>query len=112
MEKTEKKKIISKYIYNFVIEHNKNNYIESNELILENYSNESIIITLYQFNDDSISKFSNIFRVDYFTNQSTIIKCLLIISKNKDKSIEKILNIIKTQLNNDKNNNNKFIIFL
>ena len=111
MEKTEKKKIISKYIYNFVIEHNKNNYIESIELILENYSNESIIITLYQFNDDSISKYSNIFPVDYFINQSTIIKCLLLISKNKDKSIEKILNIIKTQLNNDKNNNNKYLIY-
>ena len=111
MEKNEKKKIISKYIYNFVIEHNKNNYIESNELILENYSNESIIITLYQFNDDSISKYSNIFPVDYFTNQSTIIKCLLLISKNNDKCIEKILNIIKTQLNNDKNNNNKYLIY-
>ena len=111
MEKTEKKKIISKYIYNFVIEHNKNNYIESNELILENYSNESLIITLYQFNDDSISKYSNIFPVDYFINQSTIIKCLLLISKNNDKCIEKILNIIKTQLNNDKNNNNKYLIY-
>ena len=111
MEKNEKKKIISKYIYNFVIEHNKNNYIESNELILENYSNESIIITLYQFNDDSISKYSNIFPVDYFINQSTIIKCLLLISKNNDKCIEKILNIIKTQLNNDKNNNNKYLIY-
>ena len=111
MEKNEKKKIISKYIYNFVIEHNKNNYIESIELILENYSNESIIITLYQFNDDSISKFSNIFPVDYFTNQSTIIKCLLLISKNNDKCIEKILRIIKTQLNNDKNNNNKYLIY-
>ena len=111
MEKNEKKKIISKYIYNFVIEHNKNNYIESIELILENYSNESIIITLYQFNDDSISKYSNIFPVDYFTNQSTIIKCLLLISKNNDKCIEKILNIIKTQLNNDKNNNNKYLIY-
>ena len=111
MEKTEKKKIISKYIYNFVIEHNKNNYIESIELILENYSNESIIITLYQFNDVSITKYSNIFPVDYFTNQSTIIKCLLLISKNNDKCIEKILNIIKTQLNNDKNNNNKYLIY-
>ena len=111
MEKNEKKKIISKYIYNFVIEHNKNNYIESIELMLENYSNESIIITLYQFNDDSISKYSNIFPVDYFTNQSTIIKCLLLISKNNDKCIEKILNIIKTQLNNDKNNNNKYLIY-
>ena len=111
MEKTEKKKIISKYIYNFVIEHNKNNYIESIELMLENYSNESIIITLYQFNDVSITKYSNIFPVDYFTNQSTIIKCLLLISKNNDKCIEKILNIIKTQLNNDKNNNNKYLIY-
>ena len=111
MEKNEKKKIISKYTYNFVIEHNKNNYIESIELILENYSNESIIITLYLFNDDSISKYSNIFPVEYFTNQSTIIKCLLLISKSNDKSIEKILNIIKTQLNNDKNNNNKYLIY-
>ena len=111
MEKNEKKKVISKYIYNFIIEHNKNNYIESIELMLENYSNESIIITLYQFNDDSISKYSNIFPVDYFTNQSTIIKCLLLISKNNDKCIEKILNIIKTQLNNDKNNNNKYLIY-
>ena len=111
MEKNEKKKVISKYIYNFVIEHNKNNYIESIELILENYSNESIIITLYQFNDDYISKYSNIFPVDYFINQSTIIKCLLLISKNNDKCIEKILNIIKTQLNNDKNNNNKYLIY-
>ena len=32
-------------------------------------------------------------------------------SKNSDKSIEKILNIIKTQLNNDKNNNNKNLIY-
>ena len=111
MEKTEKKKIISKYIYNFVIEHNKNNYIESIELMLENYSNESIIITLYQFNDDSISKYSNIFPIEYFTNQSTIIKCLLLISKNNDKCIEKILRIIKTQLNNDKRNNNKYLIY-
>ena len=111
MEKNEKKKVISKYIYNFVIEHNKNNYIESIELILENYSNESIIITLYQFNDDSISKYSNIFPVDYFINQSTIIKCLLLISKNNDKCIEKILRIIKNQLNNDKSNNNKYLIY-
>ena len=111
MEKTEKKKIISKYAYNFVIESHRNKFIESFELILENYSNENIIITLYQFSDDSISKYSNIFSVDYFINNSVIIKCLLLMSKNSDKSIEKILNIIKTQLNNDKNNNNKYLIY-
>ena len=111
MEKNEKKKIISKYIYNFVIEYHKDNNTENIELILENYSNESLIITLYQFNDDSISKYSNIFSVDYFINQSVIIKCLLLMSKNSDKSIEKILNIIKTQLNNDKSNNNKYLIY-
>ena len=111
IEKNENKKIISKNSYNIVIEHNRNKYIESFELILENYSNENIIITLYQLCDDSISKYSNIFSVDYFINQSVIIKCLLLMSKNSDKSIEKILNIIKTQLNNDKNNNNKNLIY-
>ena len=111
MEKNENKKIISKYAYNFVIESHRNKFIESFELILENYSNENIIITLYQFSDDSISKYSNIFSVDYFINNSVIIKCLLLMSKNSDKSIEKILNIIKIQLNNYKNNNNKNIIY-
>ena len=111
MEEYDETKIVSRYDYNFIIEHHKNKIVENLELLLENYSNNKIIITLYQFNDDSISKFSNIFRVDYFTNQSTIIKCLLLISKNNDKCIEKILNIIKTQLNNDKNNNNKYLIY-
>ena len=105
MEEYDRNKIISKYSYNFIIEHHKNKYLENIEIILENYSNKKIMITLYQFREDSISKYSNIFSVDYFINQSAIIKCILLMSKNVDKKIEKILNIIKSQLNYDKNNN-------
>jgi hypothetical protein len=103
-------KIISKYDYNFVIEHRKNKFIDNIELILENYSNKKIIITLYQFNDESLIKYSNIYSVDYFINQSPIIKCLLQMSKN-DNYIEEILNIIKIRLNNDIKNNSKNLIY-
>ena len=103
-------KIISKYDYNFIIEHRKNKFLDNIELILENYSNKKIIITLYQFNDESKIKYSNIFSVDYFINQSPIIKCLLQMSKN-DNYIEEILNIIKTRLNNDIKNNSKNLIY-
>jgi hypothetical protein len=81
MEEYDVNKIVSKYNYNFIIEHHKNKILENIELILENYSNQKLIVTLYQLNDDSISKYSNIFSVDYFTNQSPLIKCLLLMSK-------------------------------
>ena len=111
MEEYDKNKIISKYSYNFIIEHHKNKFIENIELILENYSNEKIIITLYQFDNDSISKYSNIFSVDYFINQSTIIKCILLMLKNPNKKIEQIINIIKSQLNLDKINNFNNLVY-
>ena len=107
----EKNKIISKYTYSFVIEHRKNKYIENIELILENYSNEKIIITLYQFIDESISIYSNIFSVDYFTNQSPIIKCILLMLKNQNKYIEKLLEILKNPLDYDKRNNLNNLIY-
>jgi len=107
----EKNKIISKYSYNFIIENRKNKYIENIEIIFENYSNEKIIITIYQFIDESISIYSNIFSVDYFINQSPIIKCILFMSKNQNDSIENLLHIIKKPLDNDKNNNSRNIIY-
>ena len=107
----EKNKIISKYSYNFIIENRKNKYIENIEIIFENYFNEKIIITIYQFIDESISIYSNIFSVDYFINQSPIIKCILFMSKNQNDSIENLLHIIKKPLDNDKNNNSRNIIY-
>ena len=107
----EKKRIISKYSYSFVIEHRKNKYVENIELILENYSNEKIIITLYQFIDQSIATYYNVFSVDYFTNQSPIIKCILFMSKNQNKYIEKLLDILKKPLDYDKRNNLNNLIF-
>lgn len=111
MELNKEAKIISKYAYNFIIEHHKNKNIENFELILENYSNEKIIITIYLFNDEYIAKYSNTFSVNYFINQSTIIKYILLMSKNTDEYIEKILNIIKSELNSNKNNNHNSIIY-
>ena len=110
MEEKDEEKIISKYSYNFIIEHRKNKYIENIELIFENYSNEKIIITLYQFIDESISIFSNTFSVDYLITQSTLMNCLYIMSKNPNKFIEKILNLIKSQFNLDKKNNSNDLI--
>ena len=107
----EKKRIISKYSYSFVIEHRKNKYVENIELILENYSNEKIIITLYQFIDQSIAAYYNVFSVDYFTNQSPIIKCILFMSRNQNKYIEKLLDILKKPLDYDKRNNLNNLIF-
>ena len=108
MEEYDETKIVSKYYYNFIIEHHKNKILDNIELILENYSNQKLIITLYQLNDDSISKYSNIFSVDYFINQSPIIKCLLLMSKKNNNNIEKIITLIKSQINHTKiiNNNN------
>lgn len=108
MEEYDENKMVSKYNYNFIIEHHKNKILENIELILENYSNQKLIITLYQLNDDSISKYSNIFSVDYFTNQSPLIKCLLLMSKTNNNNIEKIITLIKSQINHTKiiNNNN------
>ena len=111
MEEYDETKIVSRYDYNFIIEHHKNKIVENLELLLENYSNNKIIITLYQFNEDSISKYSNIFSVDYFTNQSIIIKCLLLMSKNKDNNAEKIISIIKSQINYNKIINNNNLVF-
>ena len=107
----EKKRIISKYSYSFVIEHRKNKYVENIELIFENYSNEKIIITLYQFIDQSIATYYNVFSVDYFTNQSPIIKCILFMSRNQNKYIEKLLDILKKPLDYDKRNNLNNLIF-
>ena len=108
MEEYDETKIVSKYYYNFIIEHHKNKILENIEIILENYSNQKLIVTLYQLNDDSISKYSNIFSVDYFTNQSPLIKCLLLMSKKNNNNIEKIITLIKSQINHTKiiNNNN------
>ena len=107
----EKKRIISKYSYSFVIEHRKNKYVENIELIFENYSNEKIIITLYQFIDQSIATYYNVFSVDYFTNQSPIIKCILFMSRNQNKYIEKLLDILKKPLDYDKRNNLNNLIY-
>ena len=108
MEEYDETKIVSKYYYNFIIEHHKNKILENIELILENYSNQKLIVTLYQLNDDSISKYSNIFSVDYFTNQSPLIKCLLLMSKKNNNNIEKIITLIKSKINHTKiiNSNN------
>ena len=108
MEEYNENKMVSKYNYNFIIEHHKNKILDNIELILENYSNQKLIITLYQLNDDSISKYSNTFSIDYFTNQSPLIKCLLLMSKKNNNNIEKIIFLIKSQLNHIKiiNNNN------
>ena len=111
MEIKNENEIISKYSYSFIIEHMKNKYIENIELILENYSNEKIKITLYQFIDESISIFSNIFSVDYFVNQSPIIKCILLMSKNQNNYITKLLDIIKKPLDLDKKNNSNNLIY-
>ena len=102
MEEYDETKIVSKYYYNFIIEHHKNKILENIELILENYPNQKLIVTLYQLNDDSISKYSNIFSVDYFTNQSPLIKCLLLMSKKNNNNIEKIITLIKSQINHIK----------
>ena len=102
MEEYDETKIVSKYYYNFIIEHHKNKILDNIELILENYSNQKLIVTLYQLNDDSISKYSNIFSVDYFTNQSPLIKCLLLMSKKNNNNIEKIITLIKSQINHIK----------
>ena len=108
MEEYDENKIVSKYYYNFIIEHHKNKILDNIELILENNSNQKLIITLYQLNDDSISKYSNTFSIDYFTNQSPLIKCLLLMSKKNNNNIEKIITLIKSQINHTKilNNNN------
>ena len=108
MEEYDENKIVSKYYYNFIIEHHKNKILDNIELILENYYNQKLIVTLYQLNDDSISKYSNIFSVDYFTNQSPLIKCLLLMSKKNNNNIEKIITLIKSKINHTKiiNNNN------
>ena len=108
MKEYDETKIVSKYYYNFIIEHHKNKILDNIELILENYSNQKLIITLYQLNDNSISKYSNIFSLDYFTNQSPLIKCLLLMSKKNNNNIEKIITLIKSKINHTKiiNNNN------
>ena len=109
MEEFDETKIISKYTYNFILENHKNKSLKNIELILENYSNEKIILTLYQFSDESISIYSNIFSVDYFMNQSSIIKCILLMSKNNH--IKKIIDIIISRLNYDKNNNSNNLTY-
>ena len=109
MEEFNETKIISKYTYNFILENHKNKSLKNIELILENYSNEKIILTLYQFSDESISIYSNIFSVDYFMNQSSIIKCILLMSKNNH--IKKIIDIIISRLNYDKNNNSNNLTY-
>ena len=102
MKEYNENKIVSKYHYNFIIEHHKNKILDNIELILENCSNQKLIVTLYQLNDDSISKYSNIFSVDYFINQSPLIKCLLLMSKKNNNNIEKIITLIKSQINHIK----------
>ena len=107
----DKGKIISRYDYNFIIEHQKNNFIENIEIILENYSNEKIFITIYQYNDENITKYFNAFTSENFINQSIYIKCILISGKNSENKIQKIIKIIKNKLDINKKNNSKNIVY-
>ena len=107
----DKTNIISRYDYNFIIEHKKNRNIENYEIILENYSNEKILITIYQFNDEYITKYFNTFTAENFINQSIYIKCILLMTKNKENKIQKILRIIKNRLDIDKKNNSNNLVY-
>ena len=111
----DKSKIISKLEYNFILEEITKNDNDNSipirnqyEIIIENYSNKTLIIKLYEItNDLKIIKYSNILSKKYFINQSTYIKCLSLMSK-KPYTIKNIYKLIKDKLDDEiiKNNNN------
>ena len=115
----DKNKIISKIDYNFIIEYHHikndedNNYIniKQYELIIENYLNIKLIITLYEISDDLVAtKYSNDLSLDYFINHSPYLKCLSIMSKNSF-TIQNIFNILKSILDSEKNKNSNDFIY-
>ena len=114
----DKSKIISKLEYNFILEEITKNDNDNSipirnqyEIIIENYSNKTLIIKLYEItNDLTIIKYSNILSLEYFINQSTYIKCLSLMSK-KPYTIKNIYKLIKDKLDNEKIKNNNNIIY-
>ena len=117
-KKLDKSQLISKVNYNFIIEYNitknddDNDYLNINqyELIIENYSNTELAITLYEIGEDiSITKYSSIFTIDYFIEKSPYIKCMTIMSKTPY-NIQNIFKLLKSKLDNEiKRNLNNFI---
>ena len=117
--KYDKSKIISKIDYNFILAKTSNkiddedDYLMLNqyELFIENYSNEKLIITLYEITDDlTIIKYSNILSIDYFINQCPYIKCLSLISKNPF-SINHIFRLLKNKLEDEKIKNSQNYVY-
>ena len=114
----DKSKIISKLEYNFILEEITKNDNDNSipirnqyEIIIENYSNKTLIIKLYEItNDLKIIKYSNILSLEYFINQSTYIKCLSLMSK-KPYTIKNIYKLIKDKLDDEKIKNNNNIIY-
>ena len=114
----DKSKIISKLEYNFILEEITKNDNDNSipirnqyEIIIENYSNKTLIIKLYEItNDLTIIKYSNILSLEYFINQSTYIKCLSLMSK-KPYTIKNIYKLIKDKLDDEKIKNNNNIIY-
>ena len=114
--KCDKSKIISKYDFDFIIEKNSKNedendfFINHYALFMENYSNERLIITLYEITEElSLIKYFNSFSLNYFTNQSSYIKCLSLMSKNPF-TIYNIFELLRTRLESEKKRN-KGLIF-
>ena len=114
----DKNQIISKIEYNFILEEITKNDNDNSipirnqyEIIIENYSNKTLIIKLYEItNDLTIIKYSNILSLEYFINQSTYIKCLSLMSK-KSYTIKNIYKLIKDKLDDEKIKNNNNIIY-
>ena len=114
----DKSKIISKIEYNFILEEITKNDNDNSipirnqyEIIIENYSNKTLLIKLYEItNDLTIIKYSNILSLEYFINQSTYIKCLSLMSK-KPYTIKNIYKLIKDKLDDEKIKNNNNIIY-
>ena len=114
----DKSKIISKLEYNFILEEITKNDNDNSipirsqyEIIIENCSNKTLIIKLYEItNDLTIIKYSNILSLEYFINQSTYIKCLSLMSK-KPYTIKNIYKLIKDKLDDEKIKNNNNIIY-
>ena len=114
-----KNKIISKIEYNFIInysiqdndEENISSTINQYELIIENYSNIKLIVTLYEITEELIiTKYSNSFPLEYFINQSSYIKCLSLMSKN-DFGIQNIFKLFKLILDKEKIENSNNLIY-
>ena len=114
-----KRKIISKIDYNFIIQYRNLKNDEDNdftnikqyELIIENYLNIKLIITLYEITDDLIvTKYSNDLSLDFFIKQSPYLKCLSIMCKNTF-TIQNIFNLLKSILDSEKNNNSNNFVY-